>query len=178
MTVKELIKGCVHEDRKCQKEIFRRYAGKMLTICRRYARHHMEAEDLLQDAFIKVFDNIEKFKYKGSFEGWIRRIVVNTAIRNYQKSSFQKEQIGMEDYVHQTIEPEVFSYLHEEELLGLVANLPTGYRVVFNLFAIEGYNHKEISHMLGIGESTSRSQLMKARKMLQFQVLELQKVTA
>jgi len=89
LTEKELIKGCIRENRTCQRKLFERYAGKMLTVCRRYTRHQMEAEDILQDAFIKVFDNISKFQGKGSFEGWIRRIVVNTALKNYQRSSFQ-----------------------------------------------------------------------------------------
>ena len=99
MTDKALIEGCLKENKHCQKELFLRYAGKMLTVCRRYTRHQLEAEDILQDAFIKVFDKIDQFKFNGSFEGWIRRIVVNTALKNYQRSSFQKEQIGIEDYL-------------------------------------------------------------------------------
>ena len=93
MTDKELIEGCIREDKHCQKMLFQRYVGKMMTVCRRYARHQLEAEDVLQDAFIKVFDKINTFSFNGSFEGWIRRIVVNTALKNIQKSSFQKEQI-------------------------------------------------------------------------------------
>ncbi len=176
MTEKDLVKGCIREDRSCQQEVFRRYAGKMLNVCRRYTRHYMEAEDILQDAFIQVFDKVHTFKFQGSFEGWIRRIVINTALKNYQKSSFKKEQIGIETYPDNPSAPEVFSQLGEEELLKLVANLPQGYRVVFNLYAIEGYSHKEIAEQLGIGESTSRSQLVKARKMLQSQVLELEEI--
>lgn len=176
MTEKELVKGCIRENRSCQQEVFRRYAGKMLHVCRRYTRHHMEAEDILQDAFMQIFDKVHTFKFQGSFEGWVRRIVVNTALKNYQKSSFKKEQIGIENRPENPVAPEVFSQLGEEELLNLVTNLPQGYRVVFNLYAIEGYSHKEIAESLGIGESTSRSQLVKARKMLQSQVLELNKV--
>lgn len=166
----------MREDRKCQQEVFRRYASKMMGVCLRYARHQMEAEDLLQDAFIKVYNNISKFEYKGSFEGWIRRIVVNTALKNYSKKSFTYEQIGVEEQPENSAPPEVYAHLHEEELLKLVAALPDGYRVVFNLYAIEGYSHKEISEMLGCQESTSRSQLVKARKMLQSQILKLQKI--
>ncbi len=176
MTDSELIKGCIRNDRNCQKELFLRYAGKMLTVCRRYARHEMEAEDLLQDAFIKVYSNIEKYKHKGSFEGWIRRIVINTALKNYQKHSFQKERIGLHDYEEDWLEPKAISNLGEEELLKLVSELPDGYRVVFNLYAIEGYSHKEIADMLEIGESTSRSQLVKARKLLQTKILGIQKI--
>lgn len=173
---KELVKGCLREDRKCQEEVFRRFAGKMMAVCVRYTRHKMEAEDILQDAFIKVFDNLSKFKFKGSFEGWVRRIVINTALKNYGKRGFRQEQIGMDQYQEVPMEPSVYSHLQEEELLNLVAKLPDGYRIVFNLYAIEGYSHKEIAETLGIQESTSRSQLVKARKMLQSQVLEMQKI--
>lgn len=176
MTEKELIKGCIRENRACQRELFERYAGTMLTVCRRYTRHQMEAEDILQDAFIKIFDNISKFQGKGSFEGWIRRIVVNTALKNYQKSSFQKERIGLEPFDDRPLEPTAVSNLQEEELLDLIAQLPDGYRIVFNLYVIEGYSHKEIADMLEIGESTSRSQLVKARKLLKDQIMKLQTI--
>lgn len=153
-----------------------RYSGKMLAVCLRYTRHRMEAEDILQDAFIKVFDNISKFEFKGSFEGWIRRIVINTALKNYSKKSFKQEQIGLENQPELPLEPEIYSNLEEEELLRLINQLPDGYRVVFNLYAVEGYSHKEIADLLGIQESTSRSQLVKARKMLQGMIVELQKI--
>ena len=177
MNEKDLIDGCIRENRKCQQEVFRRYAGKMLAVCRRYTRHRMEAEDVLQDAFIKVFDNIDNFQFKGSFEAWIRRIVINTALKNYQRKRFQQERMGLEmEAIDLPIEPSIFAHLHEEALLELIAQLPDGYRVVFNLYAIEGYSHKEIAEMLSIKESTSRTQLLKARKWLQTQVLKLQKI--
>lgn len=176
LTEKQLIEQCMKENRRAQQEVFRRYAGKMFTVCRRYARHRLEAEDLLQEAFIKVFDKMHTFKHQGSFEGWIRRIAVNISLKNYQKKSFQNEQIGLESYQEGAADPTVFAHLGEEELLRLIEDLPQGYRVVFNLYAIEGYSHKEIAEALGIGESTSRSQLMKARKMLQGMVIQLQKV--
>ena len=176
MTEKELIEGCVNEDSGCQKEVFQRYAGKMLALCMRYARHRMEAEDIVQDAFIKVFDKVNKFQFKGSFEGWIRRIVINTALKKFNKKSFQNEEIGNEDYIDPIEEPEVFNTLSVEEIMNLISKLPDGYRIVFNLYAIEGYNHKEIAELLGIQESTSRSQLVKARKMLQNLVLNAQKI--
>jgi len=178
LTEKELIEGCIREDKSCQKALFLQYAGKMLTVCRRYARHHLEAEDLLQDAFIKVFDKIDQYKFTGSFEGWIRRIVINTALKNVQKSSFQRERIGMEDYEEGSLEPSVFARLHEEEILAIIATLPEGYKVVFNLYVIEGYSHREIAKMLNIEESTSRSQLVKARKMLQTKIINQQKASA
>lgn len=176
MTEKEIVQGCIKEDRHCQQALFVRYAGKMLAVCMRYTRHRMEAEDILQDAFVKVFDNIHKFQFKGSFEGWIRRIVINTALKNYSKKSFQQEQIGLENQPEHSTEPESYKNLEQEEMLRLINRLPEGYRVVFNLYAIEGYSHKEISDMLGIQESTSRSQLVKARKMLQGMIVKIQKI--
>ena len=176
MTDNELIQGCIRQNREYQKALYARFAGKMLTVCRRYARHEMEAEDLLQDALLKVYENIEKFKSKGSFEGWIRRITVNTALKNYQKHSFQKERIGLADYEGDIVQPEAIANLSAEELLKLIAELPDGYRVVFNLYAIEGYSHKEIAEVLNIGESTSRSQLVKARKLLQTRIKDMQKI--
>jgi len=176
VTEHELIKGCIQEDKRCQKELFRQYAGRLLGICLRYARHRLEAEDILQDAFIKIFDNIASFEGKGSFEGWLRRIVVNTALKNYHKSSFQQEQIGLGEGLDIPIDPVIYADLQEEELLNLVARLPDGYRLVFNLYAIEGYSHREIAETLDIKESTSRSQLLKARKSLQSMILQMQRV--
>lgn len=173
---KDLILGCIREDQTCQKLLFEQFAPKMFTVCRRYARHHMEAEDMLQDGFVKVFDNLKQFQGKGSFEGWVRRIMVNTALKYYRKSSFQKEQIGFEDYQVGTVAPEALSSLGEEEIMALIANLPDGYRVVFNLYVLEGYSHQEIAKELNIAESTSRSQLVKARKMLQSRVLQSLKI--
>lgn len=173
MTDKELIKGCIRENRQAQQMLFQKYAGKMLVVCMRYARHHAEAEDILQDGFIKVFDNISRFRMEGSFEGWIRRIMVNTALKNFRKSSFKKEQIGIETYQEDSSEPEIYSQLSEEELLKIINTLPDGYRIVFNLYVIEGYSHKEIGQLLSIQESTSRSQLVKARKLLQKKILSI-----
>lgn len=177
MTENEIIQGCLNEDRRCQREVFNRYAGKMMTVCLRYTRHRMEAEDVLQDAFIKVFDNIHKFENKGSFEGWIRRIVVNTALKNSARHSFQKESMGIDNIVESSEAPSVFSKMTEDELLLLISQLPDGYRTVFNLYVLEDYSHKEIAEVLGIEESTSRSQLVKARNMLQSKVLNSQKIT-
>ncbi len=173
VTDRELIEGCIREERACQEELFRRYAGKLLSICRRYARHEMEAEDLLQDALIRIFDHLDKFEYKGSLEGWMRRITVNTALKNCNRSGFRKESIGIDAGQDQVVDPEAVSHLSEEELLHLIRELPEGYRLVFNLYAIEGYSHKEIAEMLDIKEGTSRSQLVKARKMLQDKIQAL-----
>lgn len=174
MTEKELIEGCIREDKSCEKALFLQYAGKMLTVCRRYARHQAEAEDMLQDAFIKIFANLKKFGFQGSFEGWIRRIVVNTALKNIKKSSFKNEQIGVETLPESSTEPLILAKLNEEVLLDLIKELPDGYRFVFNLYAIEGFSHQEIAEKLGIEASTSRSQLVKARKFLQNKIIAQQ----
>jgi len=178
VTELDIIKGCIQNDRHCQRALFDRYSGLMLSVCRRYTRHEMDAEDILQDALIKVFKNIGKFKFEGSFEGWVRRIVVNTALKNYKKSSVQKEQIGLESYQEGSMEPKAVANLGEEELLNLIAQLPDGYRVVFNLYIIEGYSHKEIAQNLQIQESTSRSQLVKARRLLQEMLIERNRISA
>ena len=178
MTDDDLIKGCVQEDESCQRELFRRYAGKMLGVCLRYARSTADAEDIVQDAFIKVFEKIFQFKSEGSFEGWIRRIVVNTALKKYTVIRFDKEVIGYEitDRNESSIEASAYSHLNEKELLGMINNLPDGYRLVFNLYVIEGYQHEEIAQMLKIQPGTSRSQLVKARNMLKQQILLKQRI--
>ena len=150
----------------------------MLGVCHRYARNGADAEDILQDAFIKVFDKLQQFKFEGSFEGWIRRIVVNTALKKYSLRRYEKEVSGYEisDRDESGMEPSAYAHLTEKELLDLINNLPDGYRLVFNLYVIEGYQHDEIAEMLGIQSGTSRSQLVKARTMLQKQIIQLQKV--
>ena len=178
MTEDELIRGCLQKEASCQKEIFNRFAGRMLGVCNRYARNSADAEDILQDAFIKVFDKIYQFKFEGSFEGWIRRIVVNTALKKYSLRRYEKEVAGYEvtDKDESIMEPSAYGHLTEKDLLVLVNNLPDGYRLIFNLYVIEGYQHDEIAAMLNIQPGTSRSQLVKARSMLQKQILQLQKV--
>ena len=170
MTEQELIAGCIREDKRCQQLFFSQFAGKMMTVCRRYARHPSEAEDIFQDAFIKVFNALKQFEGKGSLEGWIRKIMVNTALKYYTKLSYQNEISGLENLPEYADLPNVYSNLGEEEILKLIAKLPDGYRVVFNLAAIEGFSHKEIGELLHIEESTSRSQLVKARAHLQQQI--------
>lgn len=178
MTEDELIRGCLREEAACQKELFNRYASRMLGICNRYARNYSDAEDILQDAFIKVFDKIHQFKFEGSFEGWIRKIMVNTALKKYSLRRYEKEVSGYEitDKDESGIEPSAYAHLTQKDLLALINNLPDGYRITFNLYVMEGYQHDEIAEMMGIQPGTSRSQLVKARNMLQKKILQLQKV--
>lgn len=174
MDEKKLIQACIKEKRNAQKQLYDLYSPKMYYVCLRYARHELEAQDMLQDGFVKVFDKIASFKSNGSFEGWIRRIIVNTSLNHCRKRSFKQEQIGIEDYQDKVVNSKAISLLSEKELLALIQQLPDGYRMVFNLYVIEGYSHKEIGEMLDITESTSRSQLAKARKWMQ-NVIEKQK---
>jgi RNA polymerase sigma-70 factor (ECF subfamily) len=178
LTEYQLIKACIKEDAASQKEVFDRYSGRMMTVCLRYARSSADAEDILQDAFIKVFDKMHQFKFEGSFEGWIRRIVVNTALKKYSLRRYEKEVVGYEikDKDESSVEASAYSDLTAKELMDLINMLPSGYKLIFNLYVIEGYQHDEIAEMLGIQPGTSRSQLVKARNMLQKQILELQKI--
>ena len=176
LTEKEIIDGCKAGKSNAQKALFLKYGPIMLTVCRRYARHHMEAEDFAQEGFIKTFRHIDKFKGESALGTWIRRIMINNALKHVAKSAFKREQIGIADNYDRDIDPGTYAKLSAEEILKLVEELPTGYRVVFNLYAIEGYSHKEIAEMLEIGESTSRSQLLKARRVLQEKFIELQKI--
>ncbi len=178
MTENELIRRCIKEDETSQREIFRIYSGKMLGVCQRYARNTMDAEDIIQDAFIKIFEKIHQFKFQGSFEGWIRKIVVNTALKKYTIIRYEKEVSGYEinDSNESPVDASVHAHLTEKELLGLINNLPDGYRMIFNLYVIEGYQHEEIAVMLKIQPGTSRSQLVKARNMLQKQILKMERV--
>lgn len=156
--------------------LFEQYAGKMMTVCLRYATDTMEAEDILQDAFIRVFNFIHQFKFEGSFEGWIRRIVVNTALKYVQKKRISFTEINDHNDQSPRLQPYVYSNLGEEDIMKLIQQLPEGYRIVFNLSVMEGYSHDEIAKILDIQPGTSRSQLVKARKMLQNQIIKLQKI--
>jgi RNA polymerase sigma-70 factor (ECF subfamily) len=167
LTERELVEGCQREDRRCQEALYARFARRMYGVCLRYARHQLEAQDLMQEGFIRVFDKLGGFRMEGSLEGWVRRIMVTTCINQYRRKAFQNEKFGLEKMPDEVVPSLAVENLGEAELLKLVEGLPDGYRLVFNLFAIEGFDHAEIASMLGCGESTSRSQLAKARRMLQ-----------
>ena len=145
----------------------------MYAVCLRYAHGHEQAQDMLQDGFIRVFNKLGQFRYEGSLEGWVRRIIVRTAIDHLRREAVQLVQIGDHRAEEPVVAEEALAALGVEELRGLISTLPDGYRTVFNLCAIDGYEHAEIARMLGIGESTSRSQLAKARRMLQLRIQEI-----
>jgi len=151
-----------------QKALYERFASKMLGVCLRYARDKEEAEDMLQEGFIKVFVKLKEFRGDGSFEGWIRRVMVNTAINYYMRFRKHLYQQDIKDIEEITEDQHVvFDHLHVKDLLQLVQSLPVGYRTVFNLYEIEGYQHKEIATMMDISVSTSKTQLLHARRLLQ-----------
>lgn len=141
-----------------------------MTICLRYAGNQKDAEDILQESFIRIFSYIGQFRGEGSFEGWLKRIVVNTALKSLQRRQIRFSAINEGDETTPSIDPQILDRLSVEELLQLISKLPEGYRIVFNLYALEGYDHNEIAEMLNINPGTSRSQLLKARRLLQDQI--------
>lgn len=166
MTEAELIAGCQRADTKAQKLLYERFVSQMYGVCLRYLKNEMDAEEALLNGFMKIYQHIGSFEAKGSFEGWVRRIMVNEALGFLRKK--EPLHLAIEDsHVQVAGTGSTDQELAEGELLGLLAALPAGYRAVFNLYAIEGYAHKEIADMLGITEGTSKSQLSKARAMLQ-----------
>ncbi|RYY39432.1 MAG: sigma-70 family RNA polymerase sigma factor [Chitinophagaceae bacterium] len=167
ITESDLVEGCRQGDRKLQKELYERYAPKMYGVCLRYAGTSEEAEDILQEGFVKVFNKIGSFRSEGSFEGWIRRIIVNTAIEHFRRKTYLQPVTEREE---QTVESDYLSVLDdlaEKDIIGLVQQLSPGYRSVFNMYVVEGYTHKQIGELLGISEGTSKSQLSRAKAILQ-----------
>jgi RNA polymerase sigma factor (sigma-70 family) len=168
MTEEAILQGCLKNQAAAQKELYNRYSPKMLAVCYRFAHNREDAEDMLQEGFIKVFSQIHTFQNKGAFEGWIRRIIVHTCINNLKKNKRFNESV---DILHassvQVREESVPSIVQAKQIVDCIRILPIGYRTVLNLYAIEGYSHKEISDMLDIEESTSRSQYTRAKQMLE-----------
>jgi RNA polymerase sigma factor (sigma-70 family) len=163
----DIIKGCLRRERSAQKLLYETYSSKMYGICYRYVKDSMEAEDVLVTAFMKVFEKIEQFKHEGSFEGWIRRIVVNEALTCLRRKRNMYLETELDKVDSDPNYNSLNDHLEAEDLVQLVKELPTGYRIVFNMYAIDGYSHKEIADSLGISENTSKSQLSRARTYLQ-----------
>ena len=168
----ELIAGCKHKEMWARKELYERYASAMLSLCARYIGDRDKARDVLQDGFYKVFTKIGEYSGKGSFEGWIKRIFINTALEELQKKRF----LPIINEYEETIEDtgtSVFDKLSADDLHRCIVELPDGFRAVFNLYAVEGYSHAEISEMLHIKEVTLRSQYMRARQILQKKIQQI-----
>ena len=164
MGLDKLIKQCANNDRKAQKEIYQLFSGKLFSICLKYSKNKQEAQDNFQDGFIVIFEKIGQFNFKGSFEGWLKRVMINTVLLKYRKKNVL-------NIVTEEIPDEVIVDVDDDEisldfLLNLINELPDRYRMVFNLYALDGYSHKEISEMMLIAEGTSKSNLARARAIL------------
>ena len=164
----EIIAGCARHERKAQQMLYDKYSRFLLGICMRYVSDRAEAEDILQDSLLKIYFSIKDFSGTGSFAGWMRKVAVNTAITHYHKNLKHRYHIEIEEYV--SVETGVSSFeeslFNADELQKVLNDLPAGYRMVFNLYAIEGYKHKEIAEMLGIDTNTSKSQYSRAKAVL------------
>jgi RNA polymerase sigma factor (sigma-70 family) len=173
--IDELIKRCRAGERKAQELLYKQFASKMLGVCFRYATDKMEAEDMLQNGFIKVFQKLADYRGDGSFEGWIRRIMVHSSIEYYRKHHKMMQLVDIGEAGEETsTNPLATASLEANDLLLLIQQLSPGYRIVFNLYAIEGYSHREIAAIAGITEGASKSQLSRARSILREQVIKLE----
>lgn len=167
----ELIDGCRRGDRSFQRALYDRFSRKMLVVCLRYSKSSAEAEDILQEAFVKVFQGIKDFRQESKLETWITRIMVNTALNAQRKKLYLFPMVDVED-TNLTTEEVSITGMNVQDLLEMIQSLPQGCQVVFNMFAIEGYSHKEIADMLGISEGTSKSQYARARSLLQNKLMK------
>lgn len=169
MNEEQLVNKCLKNDTLAQKQLFDFYSKKMMGVCLRYAKNSEEAQDVLQMGFIKVFEKLKMYKYQGSLEGWIRKIIVNTALDNIRKNKKLMNNIEMDkvDYQLHNYDENVLEALSAQDLLRIIQEMPTGFRTVFNMFVIEGFSHKEIAEELNITVSTSKSQFSRARVFLQ-----------
>lgn len=178
MSDQQIIEGCAKHDRIAQQELYDQYSRFLLGVCMRYATDRSEAEDILQESFLKIFFSIKDFSGSGSFIGWLRKVAVNTAITHYHRNLKFRYHLEIEEYV--SIEAGVSSFEEDfftsDELQKVLNDLPAGYRMVFNLYAIEGYKHKEIAEMLGIDVNTSKSQYSRARSALREKLELLEKL--
>jgi RNA polymerase sigma factor (sigma-70 family) len=168
MSESALIKNCINNSSVAQRELYNRYSGILFGICYRYASCRQDAEDMLQEGFIKIFTKISSFENKGNFEGWMKRVIVHTCINYLKKNKKFEDTLNLETVFHLEIKEEsIASKLLGKQVMECLRLLPIGYRTVINLYAIEGYNHKEIGDMLEIGESTSRSQYIRGKNVLE-----------
>ncbi|MFO7723409.1 MAG: sigma-70 family RNA polymerase sigma factor [Bacteroidales bacterium] len=172
-----LIQGCIERDPQRMEQFYHRFAPSMWVVCLRYTRNTMLAEDVMQEGFIRAFDQMANYTGKGSLEGWLRRIFITSAINHFKKHyRLDKQDRALEKvaYLEDRSGSDIIGQLSMGELLEMLNRLPDGYRVVFNLYAIEGYNHREIAEMLGFSEGNSKSQLARARAMLQRMLVKLE----
>jgi RNA polymerase sigma-70 factor (ECF subfamily) len=171
-----LIKGCINGDRKAQRKLYEHYSERLFTVSMRYCRSDLEAEDVLQEAFIKIFNKIESFRGDSSLYYWMKRVVVHTALNNQRSKLYMYPMADVQNISIAMDEKLSLASFRLEELMKMIRNLPTGCSVIFNLYAIEGYTHKEIAEMLEISEGTSKSQYSRARSLLQNMIVKENKV--
>src|SRR6201996_7749280 len=171
-TIEELIKRCRSGERKAQELLYKQLASKMRGVCMRYATDRMEAEDILQNGFIRMFQKLNDYRGDGSFEGWVRRIMVHSSIEYYRKHHKMMQVVEINEADEPSVNPLAIAKLDARDLMALIQQLAPGYRIVFNLYAIEGYSHKEIGEIVNITESASKSQLSRARTVLKEQILK------
>jgi RNA polymerase sigma-70 factor (ECF subfamily) len=176
VTENELIKGCRKGQPKAQKALYERVSSMMLGLCMRYIHDREEAEHVMIGGMVKVFEKIRQYEGQGSFEGWIRRIMVNECLMYIRKHKNMSLEVEVEEAEREPNYENLTDSLNAEHLMELIGELPVGYRTVFNLYAIEGYNHQEIGELLGISENTSKSQLSRARKLLQTRLSEIEHI--
>lgn len=175
-SIDDLVQRCKAGQRKAQELLYKMLAAKMLGVCLRYATDRMEAEDMLQNGFIKVFQKMADYRGEGSFEGWVRRIMVHSSIEYYRKHHRMMQVVDYDGAGHEpSVNAAAASSLEAKDLLLLITTLSPGYRLVFNLYAIDGYSHKEIAEMTGISEGASKSQLSRARAILKEQIMKIEK---
>jgi RNA polymerase sigma factor (sigma-70 family) len=173
----ELIGGCKNGKREAQEKLYRLFSPMLYGVCLRYSRDATEAEDFLHDGFMIIFEKIGQYAYRGSFEGWMRRIVVNVALERFRSRNKLYPVEDLSKYDSVTVKEDLFAELNARELLEMIKELPPRYQMVFNLYAIEGYTHKEIAGQMGITEGTSKSNLNRARQILQNKLEKLNKKT-
>lgn len=167
-----LVTACQAQEAHAQRELYDLFAPKMMAVCLRYGKNQMEAEDMLQEGFIKVFQKIDRYQFHGSLEGWIRRIIIHTAIDVLRKEKPFTHQLPIDEHLSESLDSIDPDQLELEYLFQIIQDLPPGYRLVFNLYALEGFSHQEIGEQLGIAPSTSRSQYTRARAMLMQRIKE------
>lgn len=172
----DLLNACKKQNAKAQRQLYEKYAAAMLGLCRRYIHGEQEAEDVMIKGFMKVFTKIDSFQEKGSFEGWMKRIMINEALGYIRKHKAMYLETDIDAADKEPDFDQLSSALEANDLIKMISELPSGYRTIFNLYAIEGYSHKEIGELLGINENTSKSQLSRARVQLQKKLLETERV--
>lgn len=175
-TEQELIALCLKGERIACKQLFDAYSGKLMALCYRFSRDVNEAEDILQEGFVRIFNKLDLYSDQGSFEAWMKRVMINTALKYRQRYIVKYNYSDITDHHIDDHRPTAIDNMSTDEILKLIQELPDGYKTVFNLYAIEGYSHRDIAELLGIGESTSRSQLVKARKMLQDKLMTIKRM--